>query len=84
VTRTSVPTPDLFRRDMTMFVRNDGTDTWRRTEERHDNVLVDTATIPPLLAALGVHVEVRPAFGDEELPEGLVAIVGTRRAGEPS
>jgi SAM-dependent methyltransferase len=80
VTRTSVPTPDLFRRDMTMFVRNDGTDTWRRTEERHDNVLVDTTTIPPLLARHGVDAEVRPAFGDEELPDGLVAIVGTRRA----
>jgi SAM-dependent methyltransferase len=84
VTRTSVPTPDLFRRDMTMFVRNDGTDTWRRTEERHDNVLVDTTTIPPLLARHGVDAEVRPAFGDEELLDGLVAIVGTRRAGGPS
>jgi len=80
VTRTSVPTPDLFRRDMTMFLRNEGTDTWRRTEEVHDNVLVDTATIPPLLDRHGVDAEVRAAFGDEELPDGLVAIVGNRRA----
>jgi SAM-dependent methyltransferase len=77
VTRTSVPDPHRFRRDMTVFVRRRG-DSWRRDDEVHDNVLVDTRRIPPILAAHGVNAEVRAAFGTETLPPGLVAIVGTK------
>ena len=62
---------------MTVFLRN-GDGTWRRTDERHDNVLVDTSLIPALLAQVGVTVTVDRAFGDETLPQGLCAIVGTR------
>lgn len=72
----SVPDPSTFRRDMTTFVR-DG-ERWRRDDETHLNVLVDTATIPPILAARGVDAEVRASFGDEALPVGLVAVVGRR------
>lgn len=74
-TRFDVPRPDRFVRAMTTFVRNDD-GSWRRDDERHDNVLVDTARIPALLAEHGVEARVAPAFGAEELPEGLVAIVG--------
>jgi SAM-dependent methyltransferase len=42
------------------------------------DVLVDAATVPGLLAMHGVRAEVQPAFGTETLPEGLVAIVGTK------
>ena len=64
---------------MTTFVRSaDGI--WRRDDERHDNVLVDTATLPPLLHQTGLDAEVRAAFGTERLPDGLVALVA-RRAG---
>ncbi|HEX5828210.1 MAG TPA: class I SAM-dependent methyltransferase [Candidatus Limnocylindrales bacterium] len=77
VTRFSLPSPDRFVRQMAVFTREaDGT--WRRDDERHDNVLVDTAGVPALLAAHGVHAEVRRAFGDERLPDGLVAVVGRK------
>ena len=53
VTEFSRPAPDRFDRDMTTFVRNaDGT--YRRDDERHDNVLIDTATVPALLREHGV------------------------------
>ena len=69
VTEFSVPTPDRFVRQMAIFSRNpDGS--WRRDDERHDNVLLDTATIAPLLAAHGVEAEIRAAFGEESLPDG--------------
>jgi SAM-dependent methyltransferase len=77
VTRFSLPRPNLFVRDMTTFVRaEDGT--WLRDDEVHDNVLIDTSLVPPLLAEHGVVVEVRDSFGDEELDDGLVTIVGTK------
>ena len=77
ITRTSVPERRTFRREMTMFVGTD--DVWRRDDEMHDNVLVDTDTIPPLLGQLGIDADVRRSFGDETLPTGLVAIIGHRR-----
>lgn len=77
ITRTSVPQRRIFRRDMITFVRTG--DVWRRDDETHDNVLVDTGRIPTVLAQLGIDAEVRPSFGDETLPTGLVAIVGHRR-----
>jgi SAM-dependent methyltransferase len=75
----SVPTPDRFVREMTTFVRNeDGS--WRRDDERHDNVLIDTARVPALLAEHGVEATVGSSFGTEELPIGLRTIVGHRSA----
>jgi SAM-dependent methyltransferase len=78
VTRFSVPAPDKFVREMTTFVRNDD-GTWRRDDERHENTLVDTTKVPALLAEHGVVAEARRSFGDEQLPAGLTAIVGTKR-----
>jgi SAM-dependent methyltransferase len=78
VTKYSLPAPDRFVRDITTFVRADD-GTWRRDHERHENVLVDVTTVPPLLAEHGVEATVRPSFGDEKLPDGLVAVVGHRR-----
>lgn len=75
ITRFSVPAPNRFVREMTTFVRNDD-DTWRRDDERHDNVLLDTIRVPGLLARHGVQAEVRPSFGTERLPTGLRAIIG--------
>jgi len=77
VTRYAVPAPDRFVRDITTFVRQpDGA--WRRDDERHENALVDTSAVPALLAAEGVDAEVGTAFGDAELPAGLVAVTGRR------
>lgn len=77
ITRFSTPAPDRFVREMTTFLRNpDGS--WRRDDERHDNVLIDTARVPALLAGHGVESEVRDSFGGESLPGGLKAIVGRR------
>jgi SAM-dependent methyltransferase len=77
VTRTSLPSSSRYVREMTIFVRT-GEETWRRDDERHDNVLIDTSAVPGALKEHGLETEVRSAFGEERLPTGLVAIVGHR------
>lgn len=77
VTSFELPRPNLFVRQIASFLRNDD-GTWRRDDERHENVLVDTATVPELLAERGVEARVADSFGQEELPAGLVAIVGRK------
>jgi SAM-dependent methyltransferase len=79
VTRFSVPAPDRFVREMTTFMRSDD-GTWRRDDERHDNVLLDTARVPELLRERGVEAAVGASFGDETLPAGLVTVIGRRAA----
>jgi SAM-dependent methyltransferase len=79
ITEFSMPTPDRFVRDMTTFVPN-GDGSWRRDTEHHENVLVDTAGIPDLLAAHGVDARVGRSFGSETLPEGLHVLIGHRPA----
>ena len=77
VTRFSVPAPNRFVRDMTTFIcRDDGA--WRRDDERHDNVLIDTSYIPELLREWGVDATLGSSFGREDLPTGLVTIIGQR------
>jgi SAM-dependent methyltransferase len=79
VSRFSTPAPDRFVRDMTTFVlHEDGS--WGRDDERHENVLVDTAVVPQLFAPLGVDVHFRSSFGAEHLPVGLRTLIGTRLA----
>jgi SAM-dependent methyltransferase len=78
VTEFDVPAPNRFVRRMAIFVRAaDGS--WRRDDERHDNVLVDTSRVPSLLAGHGVDATVASSFGDEQLPVGLRTIIGRRR-----
>jgi SAM-dependent methyltransferase len=79
VTEFSVPAPDRFVRQMATFVREDD-GSWSRGDERHENVLIDTAGVPAVLAEVGVEAEVRESFGEEELPGGLVAVIGRRSA----
>jgi len=77
VTVTSLRTPHTFRRTMAIFTReSDGH--WRRDDEVHDNVLVETARLPPLLAHHGIDATVGSSFGAETLPDGLVTVIGTR------
>jgi SAM-dependent methyltransferase len=77
VTEVSLPEPDRFVRQMAVFSRNeDGS--WRRDDERHDNILVDTSHVPKLLEANGVRASVQPSFGSEEPLVGLHAIVGDK------
>ena len=83
ISETSVPSPDLFVRQMATFLRNDD-GTWRRDDERHDNVLIDTSRVPALLAADGVTATVEARFGNHELFTGLVAIIGSKGAGAPT
>jgi SAM-dependent methyltransferase len=74
----SSPAPDSYVRVMTTFLRNaDGT--WRRDDERHDNVLIDTSRVPALLAEHGVEAHVDRAFGAETLPAGLMTIIGAKQ-----
>ena len=65
---------------MAVFVRNeDGS--WRRDDERHENVLIDTSLVPGLLAEHRVLATVETSFaGFVQLPDGLHAIVGTKDA----
>ena len=79
VTRYEIPSPDRFVRQITTFVGT-GNGWWRRDDERHENVLVDTSRLPALLAEHGVTATVGPSFGRERLPPGLVAVVGVRHA----
>jgi SAM-dependent methyltransferase len=77
VTEFSIPSPDRFIRQMATFVRNeDGS--WRRDDERHDNVLIDTGRVPALLAAHGVEARIGDSFGSESLPIGLHTVIGRR------
>ena len=62
---------------MTTFVRDDD-GSWRRDDERHDNVLIDTNRVPALLATYGVVAHVADSFGSEELPTGLRTLIGYR------
>jgi SAM-dependent methyltransferase len=77
VARYSAPAPDLYVRDITTFVA-DGNGMWRRDDERHENVLVDTSRLPGLLAEHGVEASVRLSFGTEWLPPGLRVVMGSR------
>lgn len=77
VTEFSLPEPSRYVRTMTTFVREDD-GTWRRDDERHDNVLIDTSKVPGLLAEHGVEATVSASFGGESLPGGLVAVIGRK------
>jgi SAM-dependent methyltransferase len=79
VTEFDVPAPNRFVRTMAIFVRDDD-GTWHRDDERHDNVLIDAATVPSMLAEHGVEATVARSFGSESLPAGLRTIIGRRRA----
>ena len=77
VTEFSMPRPDRFVRQIAAFLENpDGS--WRRDDERHDNVLLDTSRIPALLAEHGVEATVESSFGSEQLPTGLYVVKGRR------
>ena len=80
ITEYSTPAANRFVRQMAVFVRNDD-GSWRRDNERHDNVLIDASRLPALLAPHQVEASVENAFGDETLPIGLRAVIGHRRAG---
>jgi len=77
VTEVSLPAPDRFVRQMAIFTRNDD-GSWRRDDERHDNVLIETSRVPALLAEHGVRATVEPSFGSGELLAGLHAILGDK------
>lgn len=78
VTVFSQPAPDVFVRDITTFLRN-GDGSWRRDDERHENVRLDTSQIPALLAGQDLdEVTVGTSFGSETLPAGLRVVVGRR------
>ena len=81
VTEFSVPSPDRYVRQMATFIRNDD-GSWRRDDERHDNVMVDISLVPALLAEHGVEATVETSFGDETLPVGLHAIIGRKSGGK--
>jgi SAM-dependent methyltransferase len=79
ITEFSMPSPARFVRQMAVFLRN-GDGSWRRDDERHDNVLIDTSRLPGLLARHQVDATVTTSFGVETLPTGLHAVIGHRRA----
>jgi SAM-dependent methyltransferase len=79
ITRFSRPAPDRFDRDLTTFVRGaDGS--YRRAEEHHGNILIDTSLVPALLRERGVTATIGSSFNDDKhpLPVGLRTIVGHR------
>jgi SAM-dependent methyltransferase len=72
-----IPAPDRFMRHIATFLRNDD-GSWRRSDERHDNVLLDTTQIPDLVRPYGVEATVGNSFGRETLPAGLRTVIGRR------
>lgn len=79
VTRFSTPSHNRFVREITAFLRNDD-GSWRRDDERHDNVLIETVLVPPLLEEHGLQASVEASFGKERLPVGLRALIAHRPA----
>jgi SAM-dependent methyltransferase len=77
VTEFSVPSVDRFVRKITTFIRNDD-GSWRRHDERHENVLIDTTRVPALLENHGVQATMSSSFGTERLPVGLRVVLGHR------
>lgn len=77
VTRYSRPAPHRFDRDFTVFRRTD--DGWRRSDEHHATVTFEPDAALAILRANGVEADLRPAFGDETMPDGLVVLIGTKR-----
>jgi SAM-dependent methyltransferase len=79
ITKFSQPAPERFDRDLTTFVR--GTDgSYRRADEHHSNVLIDTSSVPALLRERGVAAKIGSSFNDDNhpLPVGLRSIIGHR------
>jgi SAM-dependent methyltransferase len=77
ISEFSVPEPARFVRRHISFLRTED-DKWIRDEEVHRNVLIDTATIPAYLSELGIQARIGNSFGEEDLPEGLVTIIGKK------
>jgi Methylase of polypeptide chain release factors len=84
ITRFHQPAPDRFDREITTFVRTDDGH-YRRSDEFHRTVLVDTTTIPDALARHGIQATVGTSFGDPEhpLPRGLRTIIGRKTTATP-
>jgi SAM-dependent methyltransferase len=77
ITKFSLPSPNRFVRDITVF-RRDTNQSWRRDDEHHENTLMDTPRLPALFDGSGVDVTVTSSFGGEQLPEGLRVLIGRR------
>lgn len=77
ITRFSRPAPDRFDRNITVF-RRDG-EHWRRSDEHHCNLTFEADDALRVLRAHGIDAQLRAAFGDEQLPEGLVVLSGVKR-----
>jgi SAM-dependent methyltransferase len=77
INERSLPSPDRFVRQMAIFTRNDG-GSWRRDDERHENVLIDTSIVPALLAEHGIVAELGTGFDTMDLEPGLHTIVGRK------
>ena len=78
ITRFAQPAPDRFERHITTFRRAADEELFRRTTELHVNVMVDAEEVISALESVGITAMSVPAFGTEELPLGLVVIVGRR------
>jgi len=80
VTEFSRPSRGRFIRQMAIFSLNDD-GSWRRDDERHDNVLIDVSRVPALLAGRGIQSTIGSSFGAERLPAGLRTVIGHRTDG---
>ncbi len=76
ITRFSRPEPHRFDRMITVFRCVGGA--WRRTDEHHRNITFEADDALRILRDNGIDARCRTAFGDEELPEGLVVLAGVR------
>jgi len=77
VTAVSLPEPNRFVRQMATFTKDDD-GSWRRDDERHDNILIDVSRVPELLARHGVEARVGDTFGSDPPLVGLKTLIGRR------
>ena len=82
VTHFSRPAPYRYDRRITVFRRI--ADHWRRTDEWHRNITFDSDAALAVLRKSGIEARVQLAYGDEQLPAGLVVVVGTRQLSDSS
>jgi SAM-dependent methyltransferase len=79
ITQFSLPAPNRLVRRIATFIRDDD-GSWRRDDETHHNILIDTERLSGLLAAFGVEAKMAAAFGTEQLLTGLRVLIGRRAA----
>lgn len=78
ISEFSLPCATRFVRKNISFLKMEDTH-WRRHEEVHTTVLIDTKKLPEHLSQYGLDVTIQSSLGDYKLQQGLVAVIGRKQ-----